>query len=114
MESFVNVATLPLSDRKMWCDLRELELPQNLKDCFNLICLKGDNIPGSFEGNKYEDLVFYSSGHSLQEEYIEPNDIVEIYKGLVNTRKSNSDVINLKRFFRVCAENGLALIRVDK
>jgi hypothetical protein len=77
--------------------------------------------PDSFRGKVYDDLVQEITGESLYEEWIPPERVKRMYEALVKcnpeeTAKgdyvysiSESDIINLRKFFKVCAERNLGL-----
>ena len=75
-----------------------------------------------FRGKVYDDLVQEITGESLYQNWIPPETVKEMYEALTKCNpeeaaKGNyfysiteSDIINLRRFFKVCAERNLGLV----
>jgi len=80
--------------------------------------------PDSFRGKVYADLISDVTGESLYQEWIPPERVKKMYEALINydpkedngkfdpgdLRFDESTLINLRKFFRVCAEGNLELI----
>lgn len=77
---------------------------------------------GSFRGKVYVDLVLEITGESLLQDWIPPETVREMYAALLACdakdavedgdleRNTPQDVVELRRFFEVCADHGLGLI----
>jgi hypothetical protein len=77
---------------------------------------------GSFRGKVYDLLVQDITGESLYQEWIPPGRIKKMYEALMNCDPKEalkgqyvydlkeSSIINLRKFFKVCAERDLGLV----
>jgi hypothetical protein len=76
----------------------------------------------SFRGKVYSGLIHAITGESLYEEWIPPRRVKRMYEALLRCDPQEFDddhdgrfgdveeaVLNLRRFFKVCAERGLGL-----
>ena len=75
-----------------------------------------------FRGKVYDDLVLEITGESLYQDWIPPKRVKRMYEALAKCNpeeaaKGNyfysiteSDVVNLRKFFKVCAERNLGLV----
>lgn len=77
----------------------------------------------SFRGKVYSDLIADITGESLYQKWIPPERVKKMYEALVNydhqkdegkidpgdLRFDESTLINLRKFFKVCAERNLGL-----
>lgn len=81
----------------------------------------GSGSDGSFRGKVYGILVQEITGENLYQPWIPPETVQRMYRALAacdpeeaidasHTRNVPADVVNLREFFRVCAEHGLGLI----
>jgi len=116
---FINLAIIP--PFVPWYHPQQFELPFDISSRFNLISLKGDSRSGAFEGSAYEDIIFYTTGYSLDTDYIPPDDIKDIHGNLAYHLSEMSEltedfakIMNLESFFRVCVENNLGLIKFEE
>lgn len=66
---------------------------------------------GSFRGKVYSDLVRSVTGVSLHQEWIPPETVEEMAGAFARSvcAASDREVLELAKFFRVCAERGLGL-----
>ena len=77
---------------------------------------------GSFRGKVYSLLILEITGFSLHQEWIPPETVREMYAALLNcdpeqailesgeADRSSNEILELRKFFRVCNERGLGLI----
>jgi len=81
---------------------------------------------GSFRGKVYDDLILEITGCSLYQEWIPPEKVQEMYRALEGCQPeqvlreaeaegrfwhehTTGEILELRAFFRVCAERGLGL-----
>lgn len=78
----------------------------------------GGGNDGSFRGKIYALMILDITGISLYQEWIPPETVTAMYKALLTCDPqgdygfSNSppDVVELRKFFKVCSDRGLGLI----
>jgi hypothetical protein len=80
----------------------------------------GDGCDGSFRGKVYAELILEVTGQSLYAEWIPPETVKEMYDTLMavdpeeaaawGSRNVAQDVLELRKFFKVCSERGLGLV----
>lgn len=103
-------------------DLTEEDL-QALKEADIHLCggiLSGP--PDSFRGKVYDDLILEITGESLYQEWIPPEKVKRMYEALMKCNPEEaakgdylysideSEISNLRKFFKVCAERNLGLL----
>ena len=106
----------------------EIELTEGDLHAFNeadiSLCgglFSGGGNDGSFRGKVYSILILEISGISIYEDWVPPEKVQEIYRFLeacdpeeaaeaYGYRNSPGDILNLRKFFKVCSERGLGLI----
>lgn len=76
--------------------------------------LSGRGNDGSFRGKVYAGLIEGITGESLYGEWIPPEVVAEMYQKLESCNLSDypehvDEVINLRRFFKVCVDRNLGL-----
>lgn len=79
--------------------------------------LSGNGNDGSFRGKVYSWLIEEITGETLYQEWIAPDVVAQMADALGNYDVDSSDLesedaeslVNLCRFFRVCADRGLGL-----
>jgi hypothetical protein len=96
---------------------------QAFKDAEISLCgglFSGDS--GSFRGKVYASLILSLTGESLYEEWLPPETVHSMNKALAACDPEDAvaeiswpdhppeDVIELRKFFKVCSERGLGLI----
>jgi len=76
----------------------------------------------SFRGKVYDDLIERITGESLYQEWIPPETVKRMYEALVECDSKEAaehrylysiterDIIDLRKFFKVCAERNLGLV----
>ncbi len=73
---------------------------------------------GSFRGKVYILMVLEITGVSLNQDWIPPETVQEMYEALLafdaqeneNLSKNGSQTHDLRKFFQVCSERGLGLV----
>ena len=77
---------------------------------------------GSFRGKVYSTLILEITGVSLYQEWIPPETVKEMYRALAgcdpesavtesdSLDRNPGEIIELRKFFKVCADRGLGLI----
>lgn len=77
---------------------------------------------GSFRGKVYTSLILEITGESLYQGWIPPETVQKMYEALVACDPEEAveesdmwgntprDVVELRKFFKVCAEHGLGLL----
>jgi len=93
---------------------------ENIQLCGGVF--SGDGSDGSFRGKVYSLLIIEITGQSLTQEWIPPEVVSEMYNALLGCdpdqvieefRESNDsslEIIELRKFFKVCNDRGLGLI----
>lgn len=88
----------------------------NIELCGGIFSGGGND--GSFRGKIYALMILDITGMSLHQEWIPPENVTQMYKALLTCDPqddcgfSNSprDVVELRKFFKVCSDRGLGLI----
>lgn len=80
--------------------------------CGGILSGYGDD--GSFRGKVYSDTIHKITGYSLYQDWIPPEDVVDMYQKLKLCRHEDyqgheEDIENLRKFFKVCVERKLGL-----
>jgi len=80
----------------------------------------GGGNDGSFRGKVYAELILEVTGQSLYAEWIPPETVKEMYTSLMACdpeeaadwvyKNTAQEVVELRKFFKVCAERGLGLV----
>jgi len=80
----------------------------------------GGGNDGSFRGKVYAMLILEITEESLYAEWIAPEDVCKMYASLIacdpedacclGDRNTAQDILELRKFFRVCCERGLGLV----
>lgn len=76
---------------------------------------------GSFRGKVYVLLVLEITGENLAQDWIPPETVREMYASLLacdpeeailryDLRNTANDILELRKFFKVCSERGLGLV----
>jgi hypothetical protein len=73
---------------------------------------------GSFRGKIYELMILEITTQSLHQDWISPETVQEMYHALIDFDPEEADfydrtpgeVLELRKFFKVCCERGLGLI----
>ena len=92
-------------------DLSEEDVRAFEQAGISLCCgvLSGDGSDGCFRGKVYQEDIFDITGVSLVREWIPPDTVKEMYQALVEWDTSESEILELRKFFKVCAERNLGL-----
>jgi len=82
----------------------------------------GDGSDGSFRGKVYAMMIMDITEQSLVQEWIPPETVREMYSAFANcdpqqvfdeygwTRGTPDELLDLRKFFKVCSDRGLGLI----
>ena len=80
----------------------------------------GGGNDGSFRGKVYAELILEVTGQSLYAEWIPPETVKEMYAALATGdpedvagwgfRNTPQEVVELRKFFKVCVDRGLGLV----
>lgn len=80
----------------------------------------GGGNDGSFRGKVYAELILEVTGQSLYSEWIPPETVQEMYASLTECdpeeaalwgyRNTAQEILELRKFFKVCSEQGLGLV----
>ena len=73
---------------------------------------------GSFRGKIYDSMIMDITSHGLHQDWISPETVQEIYQALLDFDpeeayyydRTASEVLELRKFLKVCCERGLGLI----
>lgn len=73
---------------------------------------------GSFRGKIYQMMIMDITNQSLHQDWISPETVEEMYKALLDFNPDDADyyertpgeVFELRKFFKVCCDQGLGLI----
>lgn len=104
-------------------DLTEEDI-QAFKNANISLCggiFSGDGCGGSFRGKVYIETVFEITGESLYQEWIPPETVHKMYQSLMEFNPDQGlfvgrydikpvDILELRKFFKVCSERGLGLV----
>ena len=103
-------------------ELTEEDL-QAFKEANIALCggiFSGGGNDGSFRGKVYAELILEVTGQSLYAEWIPPETVKEMYDMLKacdpeeaadwGYRNTAQEVLDLRKFFKVCVERGLGLV----
>ena len=91
----------------------------NIELCGGLF--SGDGNDGSFRGKVYVMLVLEIANENLAQEWISPKTVSDIYASLMacnpeeairehDVDNTANEILELRKFFKVCSERGLGLI----
>jgi len=124
----LNFASLPLTDCKK---IYESYLPSSIQNEFlkaEINLDTNDENYCSFFGKKYEDTISCLSPYSFKKSYLSPKNVKEIQKVLEMDlecykkefgdisrikHKEIKKIIELEKFFRLCSEFNLAIVRCE-